>query len=34
MQRTEITNLITWKDNIEGVKHIYIADFLLMDKWE
>lgn len=23
----------TWKDNIEGVKHMYIADFLLMDKW-
>ncbi len=24
----------TWKDNIEGVKHFYIADFLLMDKWK
>ncbi len=24
----------TWKDNIEGVKHIYIADFLLMDRWK
>ena len=22
-----------WKDNIEGVKHIYIADFLLMENW-
>lgn len=23
----------TWKDNIEGIKHMYIADFLLMDKF-
>ena len=22
-----------WKDNIKGVKHIYIADFLLMESW-
>jgi uncharacterized protein len=22
-----------WKDNIEGVKHIHIADFLLMESW-
>lgn len=22
-----------WKDNIEGVKHIHIADFLLMERW-
>lgn len=22
-----------WKDNIEGVKHVYIADFLLMERW-
>jgi predicted AAA+ superfamily ATPase len=22
-----------WKDNIEGVKHVYIADFLLMENW-
>ena len=22
-----------WKDNIEGVKHIHIADFLLMENW-
>ena len=22
-----------WKDNIEGVKHIYIGDFLLMENW-
>jgi uncharacterized protein len=22
-----------WKDNIEGVKHMHIADFLLMENW-
>jgi hypothetical protein len=22
-----------WKDNIEGIKHIHIADFLLMERW-
>lgn len=22
-----------WKDNIEGIKHIHIADFLLMENW-
>lgn len=22
-----------WKDNIEGIKHVYIADFLLMENW-
>lgn len=22
-----------WKDNIEGVKHMHIADFLLMESW-
>jgi predicted AAA+ superfamily ATPase len=22
-----------WKDNIEGVKHMYIADFLLIENW-
>lgn len=22
-----------WKDNMEGVKHVYIADFLLMEDW-
>jgi predicted AAA+ superfamily ATPase len=22
-----------WKDNIEGVKHMHIADFLLMKSW-
>ena len=22
-----------WRDSIEGVKHLYIADFLLSDKW-
>jgi uncharacterized protein len=22
-----------WKDNIEGVKHLYIGDFLLMENW-
>jgi len=22
-----------WKDSIEGVKHLYITDFLLMDEW-
>lgn len=23
-----------WKDNVEGVKHKHLADFLLMDKWD
>lgn len=22
-----------WKDNIEWAKHVYIADFLLMENW-
>jgi predicted AAA+ superfamily ATPase len=22
-----------WTDNVEGVKHLHIADFLLMEKW-
>ncbi|MCF8346088.1 MAG: hypothetical protein K9G38_02660 [Bacteroidales bacterium] len=22
-----------WKDNLEGVKHVDIADFLLMENW-
>ena len=29
----EVTMDKFWKDNIDGVKHVYIADFLLMENW-
>ena len=24
----------TWRDNIEGIKHVHIADFLLMKEYQ